>query len=606
MITQTTYDLLKQLPRHGLSPEEEGAREVVNILKAFKDFMPGFKDAADSFIKSVNAMDSAQTNMSQGLGKIVGLQESLTNKLLPTIKNITFLENQNSKLNKSFKLSSANAQNFATKLRAVAIEVKVGSGKLMDYAENLKGVTAGFINSSKMSGVFQKSLLKGQLYMINNLQTTEEAAAGYERYSFGLQKTSEDQLTAQAKLAEVLGKTTGIDALTIQADLTEEIGNMTADLQLRYSKIPGSLELAILKSKALGTSMSQLNATGKGLLDIESAIGAEQELQLLTGKRILTQNGKSLTDEYRKATVMRDSAKQAELMSEFIDLYGGDLENNMLAMEAATKLFSSTEADLSSMIQISKQKGKLNKTELLGDATKNSAGLSATSLNARAANASADLMKQTTRTTAEQAGDKIESDKDKIIAELEAKGALKVGEVSTQVLSGLNTILDEYSKITAGLRETTSVTAIGKITRMSETIADMKAPFDTLVSAIPELGTDIKALTDKFAKFLSINLPTGGSVKVTSEQQDALLMNDGLIKFNPADKFMQVNDSTMIAGTNVDGNKKLARAIQGGTSIDYNRLASAIAAAISNIKVEAKVTTDTLLSATKMNGSRMS
>jgi hypothetical protein len=82
-------------------------------------------------------------------------------------------------------------------------------------------------------------------------------------------------------------------------------------------------------------------------------------------------------------------------------------------------------------------------------------------------------------------------------------------------------------------------------------------------------------------------------------------MNDGIVKFHPADKFMQVNDSTMIAGTNVDGNKKLARAITGGgQSIDYNRLAAAIASAMQHVKVEATVKPDMLFSATKMNDRR--
>lgn len=38
-------------------------------------------------------------------------------------------------------------------------------------------------------------------------------------------------------------------------------------------------------------------------------------------------------------------------------------------------------------------------------------------------------------------------------------------------------------------------------------------------------------------------------------------VNDGVIKFNKKDKFMKVNDSTMIAGTNENGNKDLAKAL---------------------------------------------
>lgn len=42
-------------------------------------------------------------------------------------------------------------------------------------------------------------------------------------------------------------------------------------------------------------------------------------------------------------------------------------------------------------------------------------------------------------------------------------------------------------------------------------------------------------------------------------------MNDGIIKFNSKDKFTKVNDSTMIAGTNENGNMALAKAIMSST-----------------------------------------
>lgn len=40
--------------------------------------------------------------------------------------------------------------------------------------------------------------------------------------------------------------------------------------------------------------------------------------------------------------------------------------------------------------------------------------------------------------------------------------------------------------------------------------------------------------------------------------------DDAVIQFNPKDKFMKVNDSTMVAGTNENGNAKLANTLNGG------------------------------------------
>lgn len=49
------------------------------------------------------------------------------------------------------------------------------------------------------------------------------------------------------------------------------------------------------------------------------------------------------------------------------------------------------------------------------------------------------------------------------------------------------------------------------------------------------------------------------------------MVHDGVIQFNQKDKFMKVDDSTMIAGTEVGGNKKLANAIQQGSIPKINK-----------------------------------
>lgn len=56
-----------------------------------------------------------------------------------------------------------------------------------------------------------------------------------------------------------------------------------------------------------------------------------------------------------------------------------------------------------------------------------------------------------------------------------------------------------------------------------------------------------------------------------SKTQGPTQVNDGVIKFNDNDKFMKVDDSTMIAGTEVGGNKKLANAIQEGSIPKLNK-----------------------------------
>lgn len=56
----------------------------------------------------------------------------------------------------------------------------------------------------------------------------------------------------------------------------------------------------------------------------------------------------------------------------------------------------------------------------------------------------------------------------------------------------------------------------------------------------------------------------GGGNNANGEKQQVNPVQDGIIKFDQKDKFMKVNDSTMVAGTDKNGNKDLANAINGG------------------------------------------
>jgi hypothetical protein len=373
------------------------------------------------------------------LGNVIGIQEIFAANITNLVKEITYLEERNKKLNTSFGLSSTSAQTFATKLRKLAIETSIGDDKMFEYADALRGVTAGFIQSSKGSDAFRNKLLKSQQYMKNNLQVKDAAAEGYQFYATTLYESTDQALVMQNKLAKTLSDATGIDQLSIQRDLTEELGNLSADMQLQYSRIPGSLELAVLKSRALGMNLETLNSAGKNLLNIESSIGTELEYQLLSGKRLLTQDGKSLTNAYRMATIQGDANKQADLMNQFIKDQGPMLEKNLYARQKAAELLGTDEATLARSIQKQKLISKLGAEELMrlnqGDMTK-----VVEQLRARGGVKEEDianLLKSSDTRTSEQ----IRTDNDnknaaETIAAIERAGGIDVAKVRATALAG--------------------------------------------------------------------------------------------------------------------------------------------------------------------------
>lgn len=100
-------------------------------------------------------------------------------------------------------------------------------------------------------------------------------------------------------------------------------------------------------------------------------------------------------------------------------------------------------------------------------------------------------------------------------------------------------------------------------------------------SAVPVIGTIIGGLIGgALGAWGGSELGEAGGDAIFGDEQkkgnsSGIVLNDGIIKFNDKDKFTKVNDGTMIAGTNENGNKDLAKALggSGGTlKIEFGEL----------------------------------
>jgi len=64
------------------------------------------------------------------------------------------------------------------------------------------------------------------------------------------------------------------------------------------------------------------------------------------------------------------------------------------------------------------------------------------------------------------------------------------------------------------------------------------------------------------------NNPNSYTSDIVDDAKDVTI-NDGIIRFNPKDKFMKVDDVTMIAGTNAGGNRALANQLSSNGEIKH-------------------------------------
>jgi len=350
----------------------KGFKSLNNDLDGFINTLQGTKQTIQNVTDALSADITAFDALSAGIGRAQAYQEDYNKSVLVAIKNQNFLEESNKELNKAFGMSSKGAAGFGQNLRKLVADtgkfsdgLKIGSKKLFEYAKNLKEITGGFISSKKANQEMVGELIKTQTYLQNNIGLSAEGANSFELYAAGIGKTGAQAAGEIEQMSRALEGFTGIDAVQMQSQIIQDISNMGADLQLQYGGVGNKLEVATMKARLLGTTMESLHGTGEALLNVESSIGSEMEYQQLTGRRLLDNQGKSLTNEYRMATVTGDSTKQAELMNQFIASEGETLEKNLFARKKAAELMGTDEATLAKMIQKRKLLVSLNAEEVM-------------------------------------------------------------------------------------------------------------------------------------------------------------------------------------------------------------------------------------------------
>lgn len=521
---------LKKQPRLGMSLADElkkfadGMAELnkggtANKIAKQIDTFAGSLKGIGATLTDVNALVGAQIHefaaMSAGVGRATAYFDDFAKATLKSIKNQSFLIESQKDLQKEFKMSSAGGFDFSRRLRS--IDIQIGDAKLFKYAAGLGKITGGFINSTKGNTELIGSLIKSQAFLQNNLGLSEEGAQKFELFSRSMGMNAAASIANITKVAKTFSDATGQDQTQLMAQMVEDISSMGADVATQFGRVPGQLEAATMKARLLGTTMGELSAVGDKLLNIESSIGTEMEYQQLTGHRLLTDSGKSLTNEYRMAQLKGDGVKQAELMQQFLEKEGDSLKTNYMARQKASELFGIDGAKLLEMNAQLKLQKELGVESLVaqaeGDLKKLEADLRANS------NLTTDQIDSViagqkeaadVRTPAERSADSLDEIK-KTIALIGQGGAItdpsKGG--GKEFMAGLQTSIDTsmaFAKAASKtFTDTNFIKGIGILgtvgDRLEESITPIKQMAETLPgilsTGLTKLTTTIEAITGK-------------------------------------------------------------------------------------------------------------
>jgi hypothetical protein len=345
MINHELISKLKHVPRLGMAtppPPPPVDPAVTSTYAALGGVLDGVVDA----ITSLNSATALQIN---GAGRLINIYQTQIRKYTDAVKALTWLEKRNESLNKSFGLSVKQSAIYGQKLDEVSVGFKKGGDEIRKYAENLQTVIDNYKVVGRGYDDFGKKLLRTQEIVTTSLGLSAEQAANFEFFATKGASNGNEQLVVVNSIAKSIEDATGQQGLFKQ--ITGDLADLSADVQMQYSRLPGQLEVATVKAKQLGISVTQLSKTGKQLLNIESSIGDELEYQLLSGRRLVNEQGKSLTNEFRVAQLRGDASKQADLMNDILEREGETLENNLFAREQMSKLLGVDEATLARSLQ---------------------------------------------------------------------------------------------------------------------------------------------------------------------------------------------------------------------------------------------------------------
>lgn len=496
---------LKKQPRLGMAAFDDFANQMKDIQKsgainkvakeidAFAGSLTGFEEQLKKVNTLIGTNISEVAAMSAGVGRAQAYFKDFADATEKSIKNLTFLIESQKDLQKEFKLSSAGGFDFSKRLRA--INVQIGDAKLFKYAAGLGKITGGFITATEGNKKLINSLIKSQAFLQNNLGLSEEGAQKFELFSRSMGMNAAASIANITEVAKTFSDATGQDQTQLMAQMVQDISSMGADVATQFGRVPGQLEAATMKARLLGTTMAELSAVGDKLLNIESSIGTEMEYQQLSGRRLLTDSGKSLTNEFRMAQLKGDGVKQAELMQQFLEKEGDTLENNYLARQKASELFGVDGAKLLEMNAQFKLQKELGVESLVaqaeGDLKKLEADLRANSnLTTDQIDSVISGQKEAAdiRTPAERSADSLDEIKKNIALQGMGTGG------GTTFVAGLQESIDASLKFATEASKTFSdpnfIKGIGKLGIVSDRVAESVTPLKQLATVLPGIVKD--------------------------------------------------------------------------------------------------------------------
>jgi len=566
---------LKQQPRHGQTPPDPDAQQAgisLNDIAKFVSLLSPVVTIGNDAVQSIKELNNAFAK-SVGINAAIGYLKQYQTSLSTFLKTATVLEKRNTSLQKNFGITAVAAAKLGTALDAQAKTYGVSGEQARQYAASIGKMLPTLKQSTVANTGFYTGLQQSQAILQTNIGLTDELSNSYTQYAATQGENAIRTLKASKALSDALDPTGEMGYFKM---VTEGIATAGSEIQLQYGKIPGKLELAVIKSNKLGLSLEKLSGIGSNLLDIETSIGQELEYQLLSGRRLTNQQGQSLTNLYREATLRGDMNKQADVLNNILEQESETLENNMFARKQMSELLGIEEKQLASAIQ---------KKKIFDKAA--AAGITLNIDDEGALAAAAEQLKETGQLTADEFKDFKKSvdtrTSEDILNEILTvqQEMLIINQISNQEKL-INLTRDSIIKTQTAFAEKLSRgISDGQAAAAGKAVMAVTA-FKTIKDAIPKNAAELKA------KGASVTAEQ--TIGTTSTSENTITPDDAIIPAGYGSRILTFpedtlqspiafnNNDTIVAGT--FGNTSSTSTSNSGTNIDMMQFANIIVSAI--------------------------
>ncbi len=428
-----------------------------------------------------------------------------------------------------------------------------------DYIKTATALSKQF--GASADAIFTKETLQEATEMVNLMGMASEDAGKMARFT----KLSNIDLKASnisvGKQLESFNKSnrTGISLSSTLRDVAHTSDSIAMSLGANPTKIA----LANAEARKLGLSLDQVDKVASSLLNFEESISAELEAELLTGKNINLEQARLYAINNDIVGLTKEIGTNQDLINSFTN-------SNRLQQEAIAKSLGLGREEMAKMIY---DQRAIN-------------GLSDEQLEKVMGIGSEDLKRLSVQ---ESINKSIEKMTEALAGPLDMLAQLLFTGERLKIVFGLVAGILAGRMAASLVTSAASMAALFVSAKAYNSTLNQTASKEAAIAAARVAGSSAMSFGAAAAAAVAGLVAVGGAIAAFSSMKDGIIDPSkgpimtgefGSVQLDPNDKAMYGADGKIKVGTNLEGGRGGGN---GGSSINYDLLASKIATAVANI-----------------------